>query len=101
MTAMPHLTPLSRKCGGEHSERLWKQLVLVPSDSGELRAPGRTDAIVAFCLAVAAAVALKVPTLFGILFADANAGFYIRNASLFVLPMLTGYFAWKRKLAPS
>jgi len=97
---MGNLDALSREFAREHSDRLWKQLVLVPSDSGELRAPGRTDAIVAFCLAVAAAVALKVPTFFGIPFAHANAGFYTRNASLFVLPMLTGYFAWKRKLAP-
>jgi hypothetical protein len=97
---MGDLDVLSREFAREHSDRLWKQLVLVPSDSGELRAPGRTDGIVAFCLAVAAAVALKVPTLFGIPFKDANAGFYTRNASLFVLPMLIGYFAWKRKLAP-
>jgi hypothetical protein len=97
---MGSLDALSREFAREHSDRLWKQLVLVPSDSGEMRAPGRTDAVVALCLAVAAAVALKAPTLFGISFSDANAGFYMRNASLFVLPMLTGYFAWKRKLDP-
>ena len=27
-----------------------------------------------------------------------DAGFYARNLSLFVLPLLTGYFAWKRRL---
>src|SRR5919108_4369856 len=59
------LDALSREFAREHSDRLWKQLVLVPSDSRELRAPGRTDAIVAFCLAAAAAVAIKVPVLFG------------------------------------
>src|ERR1051325_5284042 len=63
---MGDLDALSREFAREHSDRLWKQLVLVASDPGELRAPGRKDAIVAFCLAVAAAVAIKVPALFGL-----------------------------------
>jgi hypothetical protein len=46
---------------------------------------------------VAAAVAIKLPALFGIRL-DQNSGFYIRNLSLFVLPLLTGYFVWKRRL---
>lgn len=94
---MGDLDALSREFAREHSDRLWKQLVVVPSDSGEPRAPARTDAIVAFCLALAAAVAIKVPALFGLQL-DEDAGFYARNASLFVLPLLTGYFVWKRKL---
>jgi len=95
------LDALSREFAREHSDRLWKQLVLVPSDSGELRAPVRTDAIVAFCLAVAAAVAIKVPALFGLQVDEhrpEDAAFYARNLSLFVLPLLTGYFVWKRRL---
>ena len=63
---MGNLDALSREFAREHSERLWKQLVVVPSDSGESRAGARTDAIVVFCLAVAAAVVVKVPALFGI-----------------------------------
>jgi hypothetical protein len=47
---------------------------------------------------VAAAIAIKVPALFGINFDDQHAEFYIRNLSLFVLPLLTGYFLWKRRL---
>src|SRR5262249_20582189 len=81
--------------------RLWKQLVLVSSDSEELRAPGRTEAIVAFCLAVAAAVAIKVPALFGLGLDGHKVGdvrFYARNLSLFVLPLLTVYFVWNRRL---
>jgi hypothetical protein len=93
------LDALSREFAREHSDRLWKQLVVAPSDSGDPRAPVRTDAIVAFCLAMAAAVAIKVPALFGMQLNDnADQGFYARNASLFVLPFLTGYFAWKRRL---
>src|SRR5215207_2465954 len=96
---MGKLDALSREFAREHSERLWKQLVVVSSDSGELRARARTDAIVAFCLAVAAAVLIQVPALFGIqLDQDAGFYFYARNLSLFVLPLLTGYFVWKRRL---
>ena len=94
---MGKLDALSREFALEHSERLWKQLVVVPSDSGEPRARARTDAIVVFCLAVVAAVLIKMPALFGIGL-DQDADFYARNLSLFVLPLLTGYFAWKRRL---
>src|SRR5918997_134981 len=97
---MGNLDALSREFAREHSDRLWKQLVVVPSDSGDPRARARTDAIVTFCLAVAAAVVIKVPALFGIQL-DQDAGFYARNLSLFVLPLLTGYFVWKRRLDTS
>jgi hypothetical protein len=97
---MGNLDALSREFAREHSDRLWKQLVVVPSDSGEPRVLARTDAIVVFCLAVAAAVIIKVPELFGIDL-DQDAGFYARNVSLFVLPLLTGYFVWKRRLGTS
>jgi hypothetical protein len=95
---MGNLDAVSREFAREHSERLWKQLVVVPSDSGEQRARSRTDAIVAFGLALAAALFVKLPALFGVPMADENEGFYVRNASLFVLPLLTGYFVWKRQL---
>ncbi len=84
----------------EHSDRLWKQLIVAPSDSGDARARARTDIIVAFCLAVIAAVAIKVPALFGIQL-DQDADFYARNLSFFVLPVLTAYFVWKRRLDTS
>jgi hypothetical protein len=97
---MGDLDTLSREFAREHSERLWKQLVVVPADAGEFRAQARMDAIVAVCLAMAAAVAIKVPALFGFDLDD-DAGFYARNLSFFVLPFLTGYFVWKRRLATS
>lgn len=93
------LDALSREFAREHSDRLWKQLVMSPSDTGEPQTAARTDAIVVFCLAAAAAFAIKVPALFGIQL-DAYTGFYARNLCLFVLPLLTGYFAWKRQLDP-
>jgi hypothetical protein len=94
---MGNLDALSREFAREHADRLWKQLVVVPADSGEPRDRARTDAIVALCLAVAAAVVIKVPALFGMDW-DRDAAFYVRNLSLFPLPLLIGYFAWKRHL---
>ena len=95
---MGDLDTLSREFAREHSERLWKQLVVAPSGDGEASAPDRKDAFMAFGLAVAAGAAIKLPAMFGIPFTEENAGFYARNLSLFVLPLLTGYFAWKRRL---
>jgi hypothetical protein len=56
---------------------------------------------VAIGFAVAAGAAVKLPALFGLPMVDGNESFYVRNAGFFVLPLLTGYFAWKRKLAAS
>ena len=93
---MGDLDALSREFAREHSERLWKQLV-VPAAPGDAPARPRTDAVVAFALAVAAALLVKAPALFG-LELEGDAAFYVRNASFFVLPLLTGYFVWKRRL---
>ena len=93
------LDALAHEYALEHSERLWKQLV-VPEETGESRLGIPTNAFVAVCLAVVAAVAVKAPVLFGLRL-DHDASFYGRNASLFVLPLLTGYFAWRRQLSSS
>jgi len=92
---MGELDALSREFAREHSDRLWKQFVAVPADSGDSQAASRREAMAAFGFATAAAVALKVPALFGYGF-ETNDSFFVRNASLFVLPMLVGFFAWKR-----
>ena len=94
---MGNLDSLSREFALEHSERLWKQLVVVPSATSDGAAPGHIDAFVAFALAFAAAIAIKLPNLFGFMWGEDEA-FYARNISLFVLPFLTGFFIWKRKL---
>lgn len=91
------LDTLSREFAREHSDRLWKQLVVSSSQVEEPQAAARTDALVALGLAVAAAIAIKLPALFGISL-DSDEGFYARNLSFFVLPLLTGYFVWKRRL---
>ncbi|MEK6649593.1 MAG: permease prefix domain 1-containing protein [Bacteroidota bacterium] len=94
---MGALDALTREFAREHSDRLWKQLVVLPSDSREPGVGVRSDAFVAFSLAVAAAVLIKLPALFGMQLEE-NGNFYARNLSLFVLPLLTGYFVWKRRL---
>src|SRR5918997_864753 len=71
---MGELDALSRGFARGHSERPWEQLVVVPSDSEDPRARDRTDAVVAFCLAVAAAAVIKVPALFGMQL-DQDVGF--------------------------
>ena len=93
------LDSLSREFACEYSERLWKQLVVSPGTGG--RSSGATrEALVAIGLAIAASVAIKSPELFGLHMwgPDEYPTFYLRNLSLFVLPFLAGYFAWKRGL---
>lgn len=94
---MGALDELSREFAREHSDRLWKQLVMVGPDAEDTGRGARQDALVAFSLALAAAVLVKLPELFGFS-PDQDPWFYLRNLSFFVLPLLTGYFAWKREL---
>lgn len=60
-------------------------------------AHARAGALAAFAVAIATAVAVKTPGLLGFSF-DEMGGFYQRNLGLFVLPLLAGYFAWRRRL---
>lgn len=89
------LDALSREFGRAHSERLWKQLVIGGAE-GPLDQQAQRERWVVLGLAVAAGVAVKIPALFGLRFNDGLDPFYIRNASLLVLPLLTAYFVWKR-----
>ncbi len=94
---MGSLDALSREFARAHSERLWKQLVMAPDAADESPNSTRAEALVVLILAVAAAVAIKVPELFGVRLGNGgDEPFYARNASLFVLPLLTIYFLWKR-----
>ena len=90
------LSALSREFAREHSERLWRQLVL--GADGADKKPARTESIVVLALAVAAAAAIKIPELFGVPFAEGGMPFYARNLAFFVLPFLAAYLAWKREL---
>jgi hypothetical protein len=96
------LDELSREFAREHSERLWKRLVVAPDD-GAVAGAGRKEVLAAVALAVGAAAAIKAPELFGMRMQTDQElpEFYIRNLSLFVLPFLAAFFAWKRSLAPA
>jgi len=90
------LSALSREFAREHSDRLWRQLVL---DGGEESGtPRRKEPWIVLLLAAAAAVAVKLPELFGHRFSDGSQDFYARNLAFFVLPFLTAYLSWKRGL---
>ncbi|SEB86129.1 hypothetical protein SAMN04489806_1972 [Paramicrobacterium humi] len=84
---------LSREFAREHSERLWKQLVI--GDTGKT---GRRDSglTVALVFAVIAGAIIKLPALFG-LSLETSADVYLRNAALLLLPMLAGYFLVRRR----
>src|SRR5690606_28770664 len=88
---------LSREFAREHSDRLWKQLVMPPAEASAGDASLLREGIVAFALAVAAAVLIKVPVLFGFGL-DSHAEFYLHNVPFFVLPLVAGFFVWKRQL---
>lgn len=93
-----NLDALSREFAREHSDRLWKQLVLTSPGASQPAARHRQEMVVAVGLAVLAAVLIKFPALFGLQI-DHDASFYARNASFFVLPVLAAYFIWKRGAA--
>lgn len=109
---------LSREYAREHSERLWKQLVLSDGDvrDGMSTGPGastgardagaeasasarpRTRSLqLALALGVGAGLAVKAPELLGLDLA-ADPTFYLRNIPLLVLAFLAAYFAWRRRL---
>ena len=94
---MGSLDALSREFARAHSERLWKQLVVAP-DADAPANTSRTEILVVLSLAVAAGLAVKLPALFGLPLGpdEEMPPFYFRNASLFVFPLLTIYFLWKR-----
>ena len=98
---------LSREFARERSSRLWKQLVL----AGDTVRSGSWyfELLVMTGIAIAAALAFKLPAAFGINpFAaessnadtlTADGSFYLRNAALIILPFLVGFMAWKRSLS--
>ena len=99
---MGNLDAVSREFAREHSERLWKQLVAAPAAAGETGRWAAGETVVVVALAAAAALAVKLPEVFGypplVNVDEELLPFYFRNMSFFVLPFLAAYFAWKRRL---
>ena len=85
---------LSREFAREHSGRLWKQLLLRDEDEPLRSASGWVETVV---FAVAAAVVVQIARLAAEA-PDEEPTWLVRNASLFVLPFLAGYFAHRRRL---
>jgi hypothetical protein len=98
---MGSLDELSREFAREHSERLWKQLVLT-ADTGSPDADTRSrrDLWAMVTCAAGAVASVKVPALFGLSFSG-DGSFYARNFTLFALPWLAAFLAWRRKARPS
>jgi hypothetical protein len=88
-----NLDAVSHEFAREHSERLWKQLILVPEASVDADTPPWRELAVVLALAVGAGVAVKV----GFAWTD-DGGALMRNLGLLVFPFLAAYFAWKRRI---
>jgi hypothetical protein len=98
---MGSLDDLSREFAREHSERLWKQLVLTgEADSPATAARSRRDLLAMVVCAAGAVVSVKLPQLFGMDF-DQDGAFYARNFALFALPWLAAFLAWRRQARPA
>ena len=91
---MGSVDELSREFAREHSGRLWRQLFLSDGDESGQAGTGWIEAVL---FAVAAAVAVQVARL-AAGFPSEESSWLFRNASLFVLPFLAGYFARRRGL---
>ncbi|RYV51197.1 permease prefix domain 1-containing protein [Pengzhenrongella frigida] len=87
-----NLDAVSREFAREHSDRLWKQLSLVPQESRESGGTPARELTVVLALAVAAGLAVRA----GITWLDDAA--LARNLALLVVPFVAAYFAWKRRL---
>jgi hypothetical protein len=85
----------SRDFARTYSDELWMDAAAVPDAIASDRAT--TEFWVMLGCAVAAALAVRVPALFGYEFDGPDGGFYARNLSLLVLPFLAMYFIWKRR----
>ena len=69
-------------------------------EDGRSEPRGAADVWTMLGYAIAAAVAVKVPALFGYELFGEGASFYARNIGLLVLPFLTLFFAARRGLSP-
>ena len=88
---------LSREYAREYSGRLWKQLL---ASGEEPVSRGNAGWMAALAFAIPAAIVVQIARIA----AEGPGGdeptWLLRNASLFVLPFLAGYFAHRRQLPP-
>lgn len=94
ITRMGNLDTVSREFAREHSERLWKQLALVPKDTDSGTGPAWRELAIVLALAVGAGAALKAG---GSWIHGSEA--FARNAGLLVMPFVAAYFVWRRRVS--
>ena len=87
---MGRVNDVSREFARVHSERLWKQLLPVAEPTEDRR----RELTVVLALAVGAALVVRLAI------AAVPDEVALRLAGVGVLPFLTAYFAWKRRLRP-
>jgi len=88
----------SRGFARAYSDELWIESVEAEDEQRPVRG-ATTEFWVMLGCAIAAALAFRVPLLFGYTLSGDDASFYARNLSFFVLPFLAVYFIWKRGLS--
>jgi hypothetical protein len=91
------LDTVTREFAREHSERLWKQLVLSGDPGTAEVGVVRRDLLVMIGCAAVAALLIKLPSLLGFS-VDDDPAVYARNLSVFALAPLTAYLGWRRQL---
>lgn len=101
ITRLGNLDALSREYAREHSERLWKQLVLVPRTDGgpdTSAAPPWRELAVVLSAAVGAGLAVKAGMTWITTDGVEVGATLARTVGLLVAPFLAGYLGWKRHL---
>jgi hypothetical protein len=93
---MGRLDDLSREFAREHSDRLWRQLVVV-SEEESADVDRRWPEVLLF--AVGAAIAVQVARLVAHVPDDDPPRWLLRNAGLLVVPFLIGWYVRRRGLA--
>jgi hypothetical protein len=94
---MGGLDELSREFAREHSERLWKQLVLTGETGSPVADPrSRRELRAMVVCAAGAAASVKVPALFGLRL-DEDGWFYGPNLGLLALPWLAAFLVYRRQ----
>ena len=91
---MGTIDELSREFAREHSGSLWRQLLVSDQTTDQHYDQWWVEALV---FAAIAAVAVQVARLLAD-FPSQESSWLVRNAGLFVLPVLSGYFVRRRRL---
>ena len=85
---------IAREFAKINSKYLWKQLI-VESEEPEVRKRRRQEICIVVILSILAGSFAKIPELFGIRMFEGNELYYIRNASLFIFPLIAFFFFWR------